>query len=307
MFLKEPIYCRKPRYVVDAGKLAAPVKVALTGDWHVSQIVSDKQYKFLQDKLRKIKPDVIILQGDLFDTPLSLDDNKLVRALEKRLKLCAKIAPTVMILGNHDQIMPVHTPPLSYADYLTRVRRNTITEWRKICRETDVKLLDDKWIEVKGVRIFGFLQGPEMYYRGVNKKGENYSAMKKKIRELADEGALDTQVEKVNWLAAHAPIEDLYRMRELKGFEVLSFGHTHGGCVPIGVDWIVDMLGGHGGIIAPFLRWFPNRFMRGREVLRSGASFIVNTGMVMTQASAPKLLQYINFLKAAEVTEVIIK
>jgi len=96
-------------------------------------------------------------------------------------------------------------------------------------------------------------------------------------------------------------------MKELRKFDVFSFGHTHGGCVPVGADFVVDALGLHGGIVAPFLKWFPKRFMRGREILPNKASFIVNTGMVMTQNSAPKLLQYVNFLKAAEVTEVVVK
>ena len=55
------------------------------------------------------------------------------------------------------------------------------------------------------------------------------------------------------------------------------------------------------------MKWFPTRFMRGREIVKGGASYIVNTGMVMTQDSAPKILHYANFLKAAEVTEVVVK
>ena len=307
MFLKEPVFCRITKYTVDTGKLETPVKVAITGDWHVSRIVSDKQCRVLEKKLRQMQPDVIILQGDLFDTPFALNDGKLVRALKKRLRLCAKIAPTVAILGNHDQVAPIHEQPLSYADYLSRVPKGTVIEWRRICKETGVKLLVDKWFEAKGLRIFGFLQGPESYYRASRKNAENYPAMRQKLRELALEGLLKPKDGTVSWFAAHAPINDLYRMRELKDFEVFSFGHTHGGCVPVGVDYIIDALGGHGGLIAPFKKWFPVRYMRGREVVKGGANYIVNTGMVMTQESAPKLLQYINFLKAAEITEVIVK
>lgn len=307
MFLKEPMFCRTPKYTVETGRLKAPVKVALTGDWHVSPIVSDKQFLMLKNRLTKMRPDVIILQGDLFDTPWELDDTKLVRLLEKRMRMCVKIAPTVMVIGNHDQIEPIHQPPRSYAEYLSHVRRGAITEWRRICKETGVKLLVDSWFELKGLRIFGLWQGPEVYFRGPDVKGENYTAMKKKICELGKEGGLSLKEEKVNWLATHAPINELYKMKELRKFDAFSFGHTHGGCVPVGADFVVDALGLHGGIVAPFLKWFPKRFMRGREILPNKASFIVNTGMVMTQNSAPKLLQYANFLKAAEVTEVVVK
>ena len=159
---------------------------------------------------------------------------------------------------------------------------------------------------MKGLRIFGMLQDPEAYYRKPNEKGENLAEMRRHIKELEQEGMLTFKPGKAHWFAAHAPIKELYKMPELKGFDVFSFGHTHGGCVPIVADLIVDACGGHGGIVAPFMKWFPKRFMRGREVLPGGASFVVNTGMVMTQDSAPKLLHYINFLKAAEITEVVI-
>ena len=307
MFLKEPIVCRKTRYEVVGTGIKTPVKVALTGDWHVSRIVSDRQRQVLEQKLREIRPDVIILQGDLFDTPDAFDDSKLVAKIKKSLKCCAKVAPTVMVLGNHDQIRTIHKPPVSHAEYVSRVRKNVIEEWRRLCKECGVKLLTDGWFEVKDLRIFGMLQDPEAYYLGPGKKGENIAEMRRHIKELKREGVLEFKPGKAHWFAAHAPIKELYEMPELNEFDVFSFGHTHGACVPLLIDRLVDACGYHGGIVAPFLKWFPTRFMRGREILPSGASYIVNTGMVMTQDSAPKLIHYINFLKAAEVTEIIIK
>ena len=307
MFLKEPIVYRKPKYEIANTGIKSPVKVALTGDWHVSRIVSDKQRRIIEQKLREIQPDVIILQGDSFDTPDAFDDSKLVSKLKKSLKTCAKIAPTVMVLGNHDQVRPVHKPPVSRTEYMSRVRKGIIEEWRRLCKECGVKLLLDEWFEIKGLRIFGMLQDSEAYYCGPNEKGENLAEMRRHIKELGREGTLEFKPGKAHWLATHAPINELYRMSELKGFNMFSFGHTHGGCVPIVADFVVDACGGHGGIVAPFMKWFPKRFMRGREILPNGASYIVNTGMVMTQDSAPRPLHYINFLKAAEVTEAIIR
>jgi hypothetical protein len=307
MILKEPVVCRRPVYRIDNGVLKKEVVVALTGDWHVSRIVSDKQRHFLKKRLELIKPDVIILQGDLFDTPTAFLDSSLVSEMKKSLKVCSSVAPTVMVLGNHDQVEPVHSKPKSHADYLTRVFPGVIDEWRRICEETGVILLLDNWFEVNGLRIFGFLQGPEAYYRKPGKRGENMDSMKKRIKQLSLEGIFRRKPKTVSWFAAHAPIKDLYSMKELSEINAFSFGHTHGGCIPIGIDVLVDALGGHGGLIAPFLKPFPSRYMRGCEKLETGASFIVNTGMVMTQDSAPSLLHYINFLKSAEVTEVRIK
>ena len=308
MILKEPIFCRKPVYEVKAG-LKEPVKVALTGDWHVSYIVSKKQRKLMAEKLREIRPDVIILQGDLFDTPKSFLDSTLTAELKKTLELCAKIAPTVMVLGNHDQLLARHGSPKTHSDFLSRVWPGAVSEWRKICRETGVKLLVDDWFEIKGLRIFGFYQDAETYYLapGATVRTEDFKRMKRAVKELASEDMLKPKEGKAHWFAAHAPIGELYRMKELRSFDVFSFGHTHGGCVPIGLDVLEDLCGGHWGLIAPFKRLFPARFMRGREIVNGKASYIVNTGMVMTQECAPKPLQYLNFLKAAEVTEVVVR
>ena len=307
MFLKEPLVCRKPKYEISGKGLPSPVKVALTGDWHVSRIVSNKQRRMLKTKLLEIQPDVIILQGDLFDTPKAFDDRKLIVKLRKSMKLCAKMAPTVMMLGNHDQVEPkLHRPPRSHDELMLYVRGGVIEEWRRLCKECEVKLLLDEWFEIKGLRIFGMLQDHEAYYLGTKERGENIPEMRRHIKELASEDALNFKPGKVHWLAAHAPINELYKMPELKGFDVFSFGHTHGACVPLLVDRLVDMCGYHGGIVAPFQKWFPTRFMRGQETLPSGASYIVNAGMVMAQDSAFAPLRCLNFLKAAEVTEVIV-
>ena len=307
MFFEEPIFCRRQIFRVDNNKLPKEVKVALTGDWHISRIVSDKQRRFLRKRLEQIQPDVIILQGDLFDTPKAFLDSNLVSDLKKSLRLCSSIAPTVMVLGNHDQVEPIHSKPKSYAEYAERIFPNVIEEWRRVCAETNVKLLIDDWFEMDGLKIFGFHQGPEAYFRKPRRRGENIDAMDKKIKQLSLEGAFSAEPNTVHWFASHAPIKDLYLMKELADMQAFSFGHTHGGGVFIGLDVIVDALGGHGGIVAPFLKPFPSRYMRGCERMETGASYIVNTGMVMTQDSAPSPLHYINFLKSAEVTEVIVK
>ena len=304
--MREPIFCRKPVYEVEAG-LKTPVKVALTGDWHISRIVTEWQRELLRQKLRKIKPDVIILQGDLFDTAKSFLDSELIAELKKTMRLCVKVAPTVMVIGNHDQMLTGRGRPRSQAEFMSLVFPDVVGEWRKVCRETGVKLLVDSWFEVKGLRIFGFYQEPMMYYAEPHKKGENIAEMKRKIKQLDREGVLKFKEGKAHWFAAHAPINELYRMKELREFNAFSFGHTHGGCVPIGADLVVDACGGHGGIVAPMKKILPTRFMRGREIVKGGASYIVNAGMVALQESAPRPLCYLNWLKAAEVTEVRVK
>ena len=73
-------------------------KVMLTGDWHISPIVSKRQYQFLEDAIAQAKPDLIILQGDLVDSPLELQRETSQKKLIDSLSLCTKNAPTVLVL-----------------------------------------------------------------------------------------------------------------------------------------------------------------------------------------------------------------
>lgn len=296
---------RRPSATKSPANLS-PLTVALTGDWHISPMVFDRQAHFLRSRLVKIRPDVIILQGDILDTPDSLLDQTMVKKLKAELKICSSLAPTVMVLGNHDLYRPVHKHFSSLEAFKSAlVLEGAADKWAEICTETNVKLLCNEWFEYQNLRIFGFYQTPEMYYRP-DGKGENFAKMRQKLTELKQSDLLIPQPDKINWFAAHAPLQDLANSSLLKGFDVFSFGHMHGGATPLLLDDLFDAFNYHGGLYAPFGHWFPTTQARGCTILRSSAKLIVNSGMVLSQYSAPKILHPINFLKAAEITKVVV-
>ena len=190
--MKEPAVCKVKKYRILS---AEPIRektttVALTGDWHVSPMVSQKQGEFLKSRLAAIRPDVIILQGDMLDSPDGLDDKKLVAQLERELKICSQLAPTVMVLGNHDWCRPIHRHFASLAEFMQHTAPDGVTaKWEALCERAGVKLLRDEWFEVQNVRIFGFNQTPEMYYRP-DRRGENLNKMRARFKELKQNGVL---------------------------------------------------------------------------------------------------------------------
>lgn len=283
--LKEPVICKIPEVQI----FEAPfiTSAAVSGDWHISPIVSENQYKMLEKAFKKIQPEVIILQGDLMDSPAQFKVNESVEKLRRWFTLCTSFAPTVMVLGSHDFIEPTKHG---------RVDEEALAYWRKICAETGVHLLNDAWFETEHVRIFGMLQGPEYCLTPEKKHKNNPKVLEKRLMELE----LKTTPDKANWFVAHAP--DMTKKAEeilAEKFDVASFGHTHGGCLPLGVDTVVDKVGGHRGIISPTLRPFPGE---ARGVKKIGKmTRIINSGMVGTQNCAPKPTQYLNFAKAAEI------
>lgn len=293
--------------------VARPLTVALTGDWHISEIVSAKQRGMLQRAFRKIKPDLIVVLGDMVDSPKALSDERLREQLVKTLALCASFAPTVAVLGNHDVVAPgkkkifKRRQRTTFEDFRKqRVLDGATEKFREVCAEAGVTLLIDEWFEFENLRLLGMYEDEKCFFVDGH-WGENMAERERHLARLAKNGKLAPNEGKVNWLVNHAPLGDLAYSELLKDFMVQSYGHTHGGSLMLGVDFLVDKFGSTGGVFGPFGKIFPRKQMRGAERLPNGGKLIVNTGMVFVHACEPKPLQYLNFTKAAEVTAISIR
>ncbi|MBQ7040722.1 metallophosphoesterase [Candidatus Saccharibacteria bacterium] len=290
MKLKEPLVLKTPIVQVFDGPLLATA--AISGDWHISPIVSDNQLEMLKTAFSKIRPELIILQGDLMDSPTEFRRAESVEKLYKWFRLCMSFAPTVMVLGSHDYIEPRQSG---------KVSQTALLGWQKVCEETGVKLLNDQWFETKHIQIFGMEQGPDYCLTPKNKHKNNPRVFELHLKELLKNGELKTKNHKARWFIAHAP--DMTKAAEqilAENFDIASFGHTHGGCLPLGLDTVVDKAGGHGGLISATNRPLPSN-VRGIKKI-GNLTKIINSGMVATQNCAPRPTHYLNFAKAAEVT-----
>ncbi|MBQ6396505.1 metallophosphoesterase [Candidatus Saccharibacteria bacterium] len=307
MSLKEPSTTRVRRVEIISEKKIKPKKILLTGDWHISPIVSEKQREILEKTIEREEPDLVLLQGDLIDNAELLRTEQFQNQLVETIRVCSKKATTVGVIGNHDQFERKKKifGRESLVEYRARFDSGAEEILKKVIKEAGAKLLLDEWFEFEGINVFGFYQDVEccFYDRDKNRRFEK---MSEKLKKLEQAGVLGKAGE-FNWFLAHAPIERLVFMSELEKFDVFSFGHTHGGCVPRGLDKVFDRLRLHGGIVEPHGGLFPKDFMRGVKILPDGRTVIINSGMVATQFSAPRATWYLNFLKAAEVTVVEIK
>ena len=291
MSLKETkLYKRQTFYVHPEAEIDEKVSVAITGDWHISPIVSDAQKYAIYETLLKIEPDLIVLQGDLIDSPTELFDKSSLKKLKDTLSLCSDTAPTVLVLGGHDFITP--TDP--------GVELDVLPLWQEICEETEIHLLNDEWFELDNIRVFGCAQEADTVMDQDGHRKDNSRPFQEKLIELN----LEPKPDKINWFVAHAPNLTRKSIKALKHFDVISFGHTHGGCVPIILDKILDATHSNAGLISPEMKPFP-KLVRGAKMLSTDTTMVINTGLIATHYSAPKPLQYLNPLKKGEITEVI--
>ena len=81
------------------------IKIAHVSDIHVRKLKYHKEYRVvfqrLYEKLRELKPDIIVNTGDTFHTKLDLSPEA-IRMMSELFAGLADIAPYYMILGNHD-------------------------------------------------------------------------------------------------------------------------------------------------------------------------------------------------------------
>ena len=300
MKLNEPNVLKVRLHKVFLDKNIQPLKVMVTGDWHISPIVSEKQLGHLKESIVQADPDVIILQGDMVDSPIELRRETSLKKLIHELKLCAGVAPTVLVLGSHDFITPTRPAKVMTAA--------SVHIWKKICKRCGVKLLLNEWCDIApGLRIFGAFQDARCSIIK-NRKGELVhkdmpGGFVKNLRDTEEKIAAKSDFDGVTWFAAHAPLLSQEVIERLRPFDIASFGHTHGGVVPRGLDEIFDKLHLHFGFVSADKTPLPRK-VRGIMQISDDTIMVVNPGMVATQFCAPKVLQSMNFIKAAEVSVV---
>lgn len=173
--------------------------------------------------------------------------------------------------------------------------------WKKLCKETGVKLLIDDWYEQDGIRVFGAFQTEKCMITEDGGFRDNPMQFLRQLQHYDFSRADDKT--KINWFAAHAPYITKPGAKLLECFDVTSYGHTHGGVVPKVLDEVFTKLHIHRGLISPNRHPLP-RNSRGMFKIGKDTVAIVNPGMVGAQFCAPKVAQRLNFVKAAEVSVV---
>lgn len=299
MKLNEPTVLKLREHVVNCAKKVPEISVMITGDWHISPIVSSRQADFLREAIEVTKPDVIILQGDIVDSPTELKRETSLEKLRTELLICSDAAPTMLVLGAHDYITPT-TPAKVMKDF-------SLDIWEKNCKKCNVKLLmNEKFEPIPGVVFYGMFQDESMVLgldrHGRRKHHSNPDVFLRKLKKIdfkCDES-------KINWFITHAPMISKEIVAELAGFDIASFGHTHGGIVPRGMDEAFEKFGINFGLISPERRLFPG-LVRGVKPVGDSTLLLIDPGMTGAQFCAPKFAQNLNFVKAAEVSVVKLK
>lgn len=216
------------RYTIGSAKLPAAFegfRIVQISDIHGKEF-GKKQHKLL-GAIRKLKPDLILITGDIVQ---EFYEKKQRSAMVCLLDQVPSIAPSYMILGNHETRSP----------YLEEVLSDI--------ENSDVELLrnEGRWLEWQGERLYlyGLETGTTSRIASNRDDQQDIETILQEARdrvaaeiraekdqtdtdEKKDENAADTKKESFWILMAHKP-ENFLSFRET-GMDLVFSGHAHGG------------------------------------------------------------------------------
>ncbi len=184
----------------------------------------NRRYPFMMAKINKLKPDIVVMTGDM----VSSSDTDYTSFLSLAEKV-SKRYPTYFIVGNHEQMLS----DLNYERLIAAVS------------DLGIEVLDNSKAELERgnskINLFG-LWFNLRYYRDLNDEKEaGYFVDKEKMDEL-----LGRAPEGCNILLAHSPV--FFDGYAEWGADLTLSGHMHGGMIRIPF---------YGGLFSPEREFFP--------------------------------------------------
>ena len=225
-------------YQVQSDKIQNQITIAVIADLH-SQYFGDEQEQIIR-RLEKAKPDIILMPGDMANSPYSVD------AMTCLITQAVKIAPCYYVTGNHEIWS-------SEAD--------------KICdiiSSLGVTVLrgEEQTLNVNGntIEIFGIDDPDADYY---DDDYLNYT-----WPQRLDGLWTDNTQNNFRILMSHRPERaDYYNLYE---YDLIVAGHSHGGLVRI--PFVLN------GLYAPNAGFFP-KYAGGEYALSGATTMIVSRGL----------------------------
>lgn len=183
-------------YLIKTPKLkkSSQIRITLISDLHEKSFGQDNSR--LIEKIEGTLPDVIVIAGDIADTY-----GKVGGSYEPLFRALPKIAPTYMVLGNHDY----------------SARRDI--ELTGVAANTGVILLDDMADEIT-------VDGSTVNMIGLSDYSRE-NIICQTMAERLDLVPVNSFMKRYNILVSHRP-EELESISK-RGIDLMLCGHTHGG------------------------------------------------------------------------------
>ncbi len=261
-------------------------RICLISDIHHDIDFDSKLYDKLVIKIENLKPDYIVISGDLLDKGSVIENTNAKNVIERFIKSLGEISKTFIVMGNHDQRYSY----IKFNDEVSLKWFNSLNNFKNVYfLNNEVKSFDN--IDFIGyapsVKWFNDWNKDNFYkefYRNPVKieKNSNY-----KIMLLHSPYSI---TKKINY-------ENLPNITD--NVNLILSGHMHNGALP---EFLEIRKNGR-GLIAPNHKLFP-KYVRGVHKIKD-MYIVISRGI--TTFSHPKFFKIFNFLYDKEITIIDLK
>lgn len=264
-------------------KVTRDLKFMVIGDVHISDMVSLKKLEMIKKQIIQERADYYLFVGDLIDDVDNIGNSDLLYKVNDLLSCASKVAPTFVILGNHDYIQK-------------KTKESNIEGISNVIKSIDgVTLLDNDIYYDNNVWLMGYTETKKYYhakkydfeefYEDFKKHEKLYKNVRKDLPTLA---------------LVHSPefSNDDKCANLFKDYDLILCGHTHDGCIPFGFGNFKR------GLISPKKTFFPKN-VRGLRKLYNNY-ILITGGVTKIQKCAPKILHHFNHLCPVQIDVVML-
>ena len=256
-------------------------------DIHFNTNTKEKDLAKITNLINKIKPDYIMITGDLIDEPEITKNNK-IKELVTFLSDIAKESKIIIGIGNHDV--------LCQSDYKFFNKLNDLY---------NIYVLNNTSYHDEFIYVTGFTLPNEFYYN-IN-GSENKEVLLDFLnnhKELINKLPKD----KPKILLVHSPItisqNDVLKI--LHEYDLILSGHTHNGMVPDSLNFLFK---GNMGIVSPYKTFFPE-IAKGKiekDINNKKMTIIINGAYTKLSKKSGSLLSNLNFIYNKSVNKILVR
>lgn len=257
-------------------------------DIHFNINTKIKDLDMIYNEVKKIKPDYIMITGDLIDTPEITKNNDKIKELITFLSNIAKIAKVMIAIGNHDVL-----------------NKNDYRFFNKLNDLYNIYVLDNTSYQDEFIYVAGFTL-PSEYYYNIN-RSENKEVLLNHLdnhKELISK--LPRNIPKVALIHSPVRVSEKDVLKILHEYDLILSGHTHNGMVP---DILNFLFKGNIGIISPYKNFFPT-IAKGkieRDIDNKKITIIINGAYTKLSRKSGKVLSKLNFVYNKSINKIIIR
>lgn len=241
-------------YKIKSEKIKDDVRIVLISDLHNSEF--GKKNQRLIDKIKKQKPDLVLLDGDILN-----EEGKNAKIAINLVERLSKVAPVYYALGNHE---------LGY------IKRKTSNLYEQL-NKAGAKVLDKEWQDIKVKNNTFRVGGLYEYAFAVDGKGKmSKKDIPSKVRNfLTDFESGDP----FKIMMSHRPDSFIFgQAADTWKIDLVVSGHAHGGQV---------VIPGKGGLYGADQGWFP-KYVSGIHHFKTVKNMIITRGLGSDKEKLPR-------------------